>query len=137
MPCTCDLSLLVARGCQCGAIGQERAKPDPIDDDEDEDDGDDATLTPNATWKVDGELHGALMFPSSVVLFDDTTFFDDSTTVARTLQVAANPYLAEALAALRSLYDAQNGPPLLLPRHKESWGKAMEAARNVLLKHER
>ncbi len=42
---------------------------------------------------------------------------------------------ADAVAlreALSSLYDQQNGPPLLSPRHKAAWEAAMEQARSVL-----
>lgn len=38
--------------------------------------------------------------------------------------------------ALRLLYDAQNGPPLLAPRHVEFWNAAMAAAKTALAKAE-
>lgn len=44
----------------------------------------------------------------------------------------AEQKLAAALEALLSLRDAQNGPPLLSPRHRQAWESAMAAAKAVL-----
>lgn len=47
--------------------------------------------------------------------------------------IAAAPDL---LDALQSLYDSQNGPPLLAPRHVEFWNKAMAAAKAAIARAE-
>ena len=43
--------------------------------------------------------------------------------------------LRDALDALRSLYDEQNGPPMLAPRHRKAWLEAMRRAGEILKKH--
>ena len=43
--------------------------------------------------------------------------------------------LRDALDALRALYDEQNGPPLLAPRHRKAWEEAMRRAGEILKKH--
>ena len=43
--------------------------------------------------------------------------------------------LRDALDALRALYDEQNGPPMLAPRHRKAWEEAMRRAAEILKKH--